>query len=165
MRLRLFTCVLTLFAALAAPQLFAQEPSLQERIAVRRDLAEAKMNLRYYWQVEYPRKCRELDAAIALTRAEIESSRTLLRRFRPYNTRFTIDEPFPVTVRNLDMCIVTGELRLNDLLAERNALIRFKSDQFRVLAWDVYEARARVADLEANMPPLTATTEQLPAQQ
>jgi hypothetical protein len=163
MRFHSFTGSLTLLAALFASTLFAQEPSLQERIAVRRDLAEAKMNLRYYWQVEYPRKCRELDAAIELTRAEIDRSRVLLRRFQPY-TRFTIDQPFPITVTNLQMCIRTGELRLNDLLAERNALIRYRSDQFRVLAWDVYAARARVVDLEANMPPLTATTEQLPTE-
>jgi hypothetical protein len=155
-------CLFTLITVLVASPLFAQEPSLQEQIAVRRDLAEAKMNLRYYWQVEYPRRCRELDGAIELTRTEIDGSRALLRRFQPY-THFTIDEPYPITARNLQMCIRTSELRLNDLLAERNALIRYHSDQFRVLAWDVYAARARVVDLEANMPPLTATTEQLPA--
>jgi hypothetical protein len=142
MRLHFPTFCLILFAALCSSPLFAQEPSLQERIAVRRDLAEAKMNLRYYWQVEYPRRCRELE---------------------PF-TRFSIGEPFPITVRNLQMCIRTGELRLNDLLDERNALIRYHSDQFRVLAADVYMARARVADLEANMPPLTETPAESPVQ-
>jgi hypothetical protein len=163
MRFRLSTLILALFAAHFASPLIAQEPSLQERIAVRRDLDAAKMNLRYYWQVEYPRKCRELDAAIELTRREIDNSRALLRQYWPV-TQFTIDEPFPITVRNLQMCIRTGEFRLNDLLAERNALIRYHSDQFRVLAADVYAARVRVADLEANMPPLTETPEQLPVQ-
>src|SRR5215218_3100514 len=140
MRLRLSTLVLSLVAAHFASPLFAQEPSLQDRIAVRRDLEAAKNNLRYYWQVEYPRKCRELDAAIELTRTEIENSRYMLRQFRPF-PQFTIDEPYPITTRNLQMCIRTGEFRLNELLAERNALIRYHSDQFRVLAADVYAAR------------------------
>jgi hypothetical protein len=163
MRFRLSTLVCSIFAVGFASPLFAQEPSLQDRIAVRRDLEVAKMNLRYYWQVEYPRKCRELDSAIALTRTEIENSRYMLRQFRPF-PQFTIDEPYPITVRNLQMCIRVGEFRLNELLAERNALIRYHSDQFNVLAADVYAARVRVADLEANMAPLTETTEQLPVQ-
>ena len=163
MRLRLSTAVLSLFPALFASPLFGQEPSLQDRIAVRRDLEVAKMNLRYYWQVEYPRKCRELDAAIELTRREIDNNRVLLRRYWPV-TQFTIDEPFPITVRSLQMCVRTGEFRLNELIAERNALIRFHSDQFNALAADVYAARVRVADLEANMAPLTETAEQLPVQ-
>ena len=163
MRLQFLTCSFMLVIALFVSPLIAQEPSLQERIAVRRDLELAKMNLRYYWQVEYPRRCRELDAAIECTRAEIDNSYSLLRDYRPF-TSFSIGEPFPITVRNLQMCIRTGELRLNDLFAERNALIRYHSDQFRVLAADVYAARARVVDLEANMPPLTATTEQPPSE-
>ena len=34
------------------------------------------------------------------------------------------------------------------MLAERNALVRFHSDEFDQLAYEVYEARQRVLDLE-----------------
>jgi hypothetical protein len=146
-------------SALAQP-----EASLRMRVAARRDLEQAKVNLRYYWQVDYPRQCRELDAAIECTRAEIDNNYSLLREYRPF-TRFSIGEPFPITVRNLQMCIQAGELRLNDLIDERNALIRFHSDQFRLLAADVYEARLRVAELEANLAQSKTATGELPAQQ
>ena len=163
MRLHLRTVCVLLFAAVCTTPLFAQEPTLQERIAVRRDLDVAKMNLRYYWQVEYPRKQRALDAEIECTRAEIENNRWLLREYGPFN-RFSTGQPFPITIRDLQMCIQNSEFRLNDLLAERNALVRFHADQFRVLAADVYAARARIVDLEADMPPLTETAVQPPAE-
>ena len=163
MRLPLFTVSLTFVFAVLTSSLFAQEPSLQERIAVRRELEVAKMNLRYYWRVEYPRQCRDLDAAIECARADVESNRILLREYGPF-TRFTIGQPFPVTIRNLQMCIRADEVRLNNLIDERNALIRYHSDQFRVLAGDVYAARARIAELEADLPPRTESTEPLPVQ-
>jgi hypothetical protein len=138
----------------------AQEASLQERMAARRDLEAAKNELYYYWQVDYPRQCREYDGAIECTRAEIEANRSLLREYKPFGG-FSIGEPFPITVRNIQLCIRTGELRLNDLIAERNALIRFHGDQVRALSAQVYEARLRVVALESSDDSSTAT-EQLP---
>jgi hypothetical protein len=153
--------ILALATTFAATTAVAQEPSLRERVAARRDLEAAKNKLRFYWQVEYPRMCRELDAAIECTRAEIDNSYSLLREYRPF-TSFTIGEPFPITVRNLQMCIREAELRLNNLLDERNNLVRFHGSQFRVLASEVYEARLRVAELEANIGEGEGATEQLP---
>ena len=102
-----------------------------------------------YWQVEYPRQQRDLNMAIELTQAEIQGYEDQQQAFRPF-TRFTIGEPFPLTIANLRMCRKAAEIRLNDLQAERNTLIRFHADQFRVLEWKVQVARQRVADLEAN---------------
>jgi hypothetical protein len=116
-------------------------------MAARRELERAKTDLRFYWQIEYPRQCRELDAAIECTRIEIEDNTRLLREYEPF-TRFSIGAPFPITVRELRACIVAGQLHLNDLLAEHNALVRFHSDDFRALEAQVYEARQRVLDLE-----------------
>ena len=48
------------------------------------------------------------------------------------------------------MCIREGELRLRNLQAERNTLVRFHGDQFRVFEMRVVEARLRVAELEAD---------------
>jgi hypothetical protein len=116
-------------------------------MAARRELERAKTDLRLYWQIDYPGQCRGLDAAIECTRIEIEDNTRLLREYEPF-TRFSIGAPFPITVRELRACIVAGQLHLNDLLAERNALVRYHSDDFRELEARVYEARQRVLDLE-----------------
>ncbi|HVT29696.1 MAG TPA: hypothetical protein VHE81_16885, partial [Lacipirellulaceae bacterium] len=61
-------CCLLVAATWCAPYASAQdETSLQARIAARYDLAQAKAALRDYWQIEYPRQQREIDAAIELT--------------------------------------------------------------------------------------------------
>ncbi len=154
---------LTLAAVLSTTAAFAQqEPSLQARLAVRRDLEQAKNNLRYYWQFEYPRQRRNLDAAIELTRMKLKNLNTQLHEFRPF-TQFSIGEPFPITVRSLQMCIRETELGLDNLLAERNALIRFHSDDFNALAAEVYEARLRVLALEPSEEQAEQTSEPLPA--
>jgi hypothetical protein len=124
-----------------------QDASLQMRIAARRELSVAKNNLRFYWQVDYPQQRRNIDAAIELTRMELKNLNTQLREFRPF-TQFSIGQPFPLTVRSLQMCIKSTELRLDNLLAERNALVRFHSDEYDQFAYEVYEARQRVLDLE-----------------
>lgn len=139
---------LAIFVLSCGSVVSAQEgASLQARMAARRDLERAKTDLRFYWQVEYPRQRRELDAAIQLTRLEIEDNERLLREYRPF-THFSIGNPFPIAVRELRACIVAGQIRLNDLLAEHNALVRFHSDDFRALEAQVYEARLRVLELE-----------------
>src|SRR3954451_10201055 len=158
----LFATLFTIAVFVPISKLHAQDASLRARMAARRDLEQAKTDLLYYWQVEYPRKCRELDAAIEIARAEIEDNRSLLREYQPYYG-FSIGEPFPITVRNVRLCIRTGELRLNDLLAERNMLVRFHGDEFRILSNNVYEARLRVAELEADDQNSQTVPEQIPA--
>lgn len=127
-----------------------EEASLEMRMAARLDLAQAKNNLRYYWQVEYPRQLRALDQAIEITRIDIENSRRLRRQYRPF-TRFSIGQPFPVTISYLDSCIQANEFRLSDLIAERDALMRFRADQFNQLAFEVRQARLQVLALEPPM--------------
>jgi hypothetical protein len=107
------------------------------------------MELRHYWQVEYPRQQRHLNAAIELTEAEIRDYKERLRAYRPFD-RFSTGQPFLVTLQELRMCLREAELRLRDLWAERNALVRFHSDEWRFLEMKVHEARLRVAALEAD---------------
>lgn len=128
----------------------AQEPAnLQARIAARHELELAKIDLRNYWQVEYPRRRRDLNAAIELSDMEVRNYQDLLNEYRPF-TQFSLGEPFPITIRNLQMCLKEAELRLRNLQAERNTLIRFHGDEFRVLEMRVQQARLRVAELESN---------------
>ena len=137
-----------------------EEASLEMRMAARFDLAQAKNNLRYYWQVEYPRQLRALDCAIATTCTDIENNRRLMRQYRPF-TRFTIGQPFPITISHLESCNQAAEFRLADLIDERNALMRFRADQFNQLAFEVRQARLQVLALEPPMP----NEEALPPQQ
>jgi hypothetical protein len=134
----------------------AQEATaLADRISARRDLELAKMDLRHYWQVEYPRQQRHLNAAIELTKCEIRDLQWRLREYEPF-TRFSTGDPFMVTIQNTQMCLREAELRLRDLWAERNALVRYHSDQYRELELRVHEARLRVIELEPEERPRAA---------
>jgi hypothetical protein len=124
-------------AALCVPGsiLRADEASdLSARISARQELELAKSELRNYWQVEYPRQRRHLNAAIELTELEIRDLKARLREWGPFS-RFTYGDPFMVTIQETKFCLRDAELRLRDLWAERNALIRFHADQWRALEW------------------------------
>jgi hypothetical protein len=144
------SCSLAIVVICSATSALAQnQASLQARIAARQELELAKIDLQNYWQIEYPRQRRELNLAIELTKAEIDGNQEQQEALRPF-TRFSLGEPFPLTIANLRICRKSAELRLNNLQAERNSLIRFHSDDFRILEMRVQAARQRVADLEAN---------------
>src|SRR4051812_1062939 len=141
-------CSLAILAFCSGTTALAQQQaSLQARIAARQELELAKLDLQNYWQVEYPRQRRELDLAIDLTQAEIQGNQDAQDSLRPF-TRFSIGEPFPLTIANLRICRDSAEIRLNNLRAERNSLIRFHGDQFQILQMRVQAARQRVVDLE-----------------
>ncbi len=145
-----------LVATCAVAPSFAQSPaSREERVAARLELARAKMELQNYWQIELPRQQRELNFEIEMAETELKSYKQQIDSFRPF-TRFTIGEPFPVTIANLKVCRTAAELRLNNLRAERNALLRFRGNDFRFLELKVQAARQRVAELEANDEPAAA---------
>jgi hypothetical protein len=133
----------------ATPALAQNQASMEARIAARQDLRMAQLDLQNYWQIEYPRQRRELNLAIELTEAEIKGNKEAQESLRPF-TRFTIGEPFPLTIANLKICRESAELRLSNLIAERGALIRFHGDQFRTLELRVEAARRRLVALEAN---------------
>ena len=146
-----------------ATALFAQEMSVvSARMSARRDLELAKLELRHYWQVEYPRQQRHLNAGIELTSAEIRNFQVRLRAYRPFS-RFSTGDPFMFTIQETQMCLREAELRLRDLWAERNALVRFHSDQWRVLELQVHEARLRVVELEPADEPIVAPVADRPA--
>jgi hypothetical protein len=150
MKFSLAICSFVMIAICSATSAQAQErASLQARIAARQELEFAKLDLQNYWQIEYPRQRRELNLAIELTQAEIEGNQEQQESLRPF-TRFSLGEPFPLTIANLRICRQSAEIRLNNLQAERNMLIRFHGDQFRILQMRVQAARQRVVDLEPN---------------
>jgi hypothetical protein len=118
-----------------------------ERTAIRRDLEVINLELRHFLQVEHPRQRRHLDAQIQLTEAEVRSLQNRLREYRPF-ARFSTGNPLNVTIQHTEICLLDAELRLADLRAERNNLIRFRSDQWRVLELQAFELRMRLAELE-----------------
>ena len=136
----------------AAPQFASAQSELLagERAAARRELQLAKIEFRNYWQVEYPRIRRHLDAQIDLTEAEIRTYKERLRLYRPFD-RFSTGSAFTLPLQELRMCLLEAELRLRDLWAERNNLIRFRTPEWRELELWVHDARLRVAQIEAAM--------------
>ena len=119
------------------------------RIEARQELELAKLELRLYLQVEYPRQRRHLDAQIKLTQAEVDAYNERLREYRPFD-RFSTGRPLLVPIQDLRLCLLEAELRLRDLQAERNALVRFHSDEWRVLELRVEQARLRLAQIEGG---------------
>jgi hypothetical protein len=156
MRLSPRICCLAIVAACCtASSASAEDGSYTTaRDAARRALEKAIIELRLYQQVEYPRELRHLDADIELTKAEIETLRQRLRACWSYN-HFSRNEAQEFPAQDLKLCLLEAELRLKDLQTERNALIRFHPDQWRLLELNVYEARVRVIELErtAELPP------------
>ena len=128
----------------------AQGESYQSaRMAARRALETAKIELRLYLQVEYPRQRRRLDAHIALAEEEIRIYKERRREYAPA-MRWSTGRPLSITMQDLRLCTMDAEFTLRDLYADRNALSRFHSDQWRLLELRVEEARAEVAAIEGN---------------
>ena len=141
-------CSLAMVVICGATSALAQnQASLQARIAARQELRLAQLDLQNYWQIEYPRQLRELNLAMELAQAEIDGYQDQQDSLRPF-TRFSIGEPFPLTIANIRICQKSAELRLNDLRAQRNTLIRFHGEQFRILEMRVQAARLHVVELE-----------------
>jgi hypothetical protein len=156
-------CLTTFAGLLPSTLLRAQEASdTVDRISARRELELAIMDLRHYWQVEYPRQQRHLHAAIELTKAEVCDLQARLREYGPF-TQFSTGDAFWVTIQETRWCLREAEFRLRDLWAERNALVRFHSDQYRELELRVHEARLRVAQLEASTELANPPIADLPA--
>jgi hypothetical protein len=146
-------CLAIIAGCLSSTHANAQEVSdLSARMSARRDLELAKMELRHYWQVDYPRQRRHLNAAIELTELEIRGYEERLREWGPFS-RFSTGDAFWLTIQETRMCLREAQLRLRDLWAERNALVRFHSDQWRELEFQVHQARLRVAALEPDDEP------------
>jgi len=151
MRRPAFIGSLILSAVCFVPELARGQEEVDpfELAAARRELAIAKLEARHYWQVEYPRRRRELNAAIELTDLEIRAMKRTLREYDPFN-RFYTGQPLFLPAQDLRICIRDAELRLDALRAERNNLVRFHSDEGRLLDLRVAEARQRVVALEGG---------------
>ena len=97
----------------------AQEVHVCERTCrARRELDLAKIEFRNYWQVEYPRIRRHLNAQIELTEAEIrdlQGATATVSAVRPVFDR----QRRSWSLQDLRMCLLEAELRLRDLWAER----------------------------------------------
>jgi hypothetical protein len=136
-----------LLFGLPQPAIAQDDTFAAERAAARRALEIAKIELRLYLQVEYPRELRRLESQIRLTELEIKSYEERLREYRSVD-KFSTGRPLLVTLQDVRLCLLEAELRLEDLRAERAALVRFHSDQWRLLELRAHEARLRLAELE-----------------
>jgi hypothetical protein len=128
----------------------ALDPNLTAaRADARRDLQAAQMEANHFWQIEYPRRQRELNAAIDLTEREVKLNRLLLREWGPFD-KFATGQPLSISITSARLCLRESELRLDELRHQRNDLVRFHSDEARLYEWKVADARARVVALEGG---------------
>lgn len=128
----------------------AQTDAMQiQRRDARRVLEMAKLELRLYLQVEYPRELRRLDSAIRLTQAEVNAAKERLRAYGPFS-RFSTGQAFLVSIQDDKLCLLEAELRLQDLKDERCALVRFHSDHWRLLELKAQQARDYLVQLEGG---------------
>jgi hypothetical protein len=68
----------------------------------------------------------------------------------PFEAFDAILRPLLVPLQGLRLQLRDAELRLEDLWQERNNLVRFHSDQARLLDLKVVEARRRIIELEGG---------------
>jgi multidrug efflux pump subunit AcrA (membrane-fusion protein) len=146
----LFACCLSSIAVSSLSQaVFADDGLSAARADVRRDLVIAKAEARYYWQVDYPQQQRNLNAAIELTEAEIRATRLQLRQYEPFD-HFSTGQPLYMPIQGMRLCLLEAEQRLENLWQQRNALIRFHSEQGYLLDQRVADIRARLVELEGG---------------
>jgi hypothetical protein len=127
----------------------AQVDSYADEIAAaRRELQLAKIEFRDYWQVEYPRIRRHLDAQIRLTEIEVRTLKQQIRLYWPFD-RWSTGSAVTWPLQDLRTCLLDAELRLRDLRAERGNLVRFRTPEWQALELRVHDARLRVAEWEA----------------
>jgi multidrug efflux pump subunit AcrA (membrane-fusion protein) len=149
-RIPLLVSCLSLLAISSLGQTAIADDGLSAaRADVRRDLAIAKAEARYYWQVDYPQQQRDLNAAIELTEAEIQATRLQLRQYEPFD-RFSTGQPLYMPIQGMRLCLLEAEQRLENLRQQRNALIRFHSERGYLLDQRVADIRARLVELEGG---------------
>ena len=128
----------------------ADVATLEAQIAAaRRELTAAKIEAQQFWQVEYPRRRRELNAAIELTDAEIRTLRRQIRSYGPFNT-FAYGQLPAIGFRELPLCLKEAEIRYRALVDERNNLARSHANELQLLELRVAAARERVLALEGG---------------
>jgi hypothetical protein len=127
----------------------AEDPSAAARSQLRCELAAAKAAARYYWQVDYPQQQQDLNASIELTEAEVKAYKLQLRQYEPF-TQFTYGAPLYMPIQGMKICQREAELRLDRLRQQRNALVRFHTDQGYLLDQRVAEIRAQLVELEGG---------------
>jgi len=113
----------------------------------RRALEIAKLELRLYTQVEYPRERRCLDAQIEILAAEVDALTERLREYEKFH-RSRTSRPFLTSIQETKLSLLAAELRLKDAREERNTLHRFHPDRSRLFELKVESARARVVALD-----------------
>lgn len=147
---RAFLYMAIVIVASSAEFAGAQEESYASaRMDARRELELAKIELRDYWQIEYPRIRRDLDARIELTELEVRNYRERLRQYRRFDP-FSRNSALVWPLEDLRICLREAELRLYDLWAERTNLNRYRTTEWRILQLRLQDARVRVAFLEAK---------------
>lgn len=150
-RLATLTFVLAAVAALPSPAQVVAIPegqSPEEALAdARRVLEIAKIELRIYQQVEFPRKRRHLDAEVTLLTAEVDALKRRVREYKGFR-RSRYSHSLLISLQDAELALLDAKLSLTDAREERSAYRRFHSDRCRLYLLKAGAARARVVALD-----------------
>ena len=107
--------------------------------AARRQLELAQLKLRLYERDEYPRQLGQVERAIEMQRAKVESFRRRVARVRAVR-QLQYSAPLFTTLEDARLDVVAAELRLRELEDERFLLIRSRSDRSRMMQLEIEAA-------------------------
>jgi hypothetical protein len=126
--------------AVSSSATFAGEPEMIA--AARRQLELAQLKLRLYERDEYPRQLGNVERAIVMAKAEVESFRRRVREYEQFD-KFTNPGPLLTSLEDARLCLVDAELKLRGLDDERFLLIRSRSDRTRIYQLEIEAAAAQ----------------------
>ena len=125
-----------------------QTPPIQVSLAnARRRLEIAKIELRLYEEIEYPRKERHFDAQIKFLSLDIEGLKKRVREYKRFNNSRSTS-PFLVSLHEAKLALLDAEFRLKDARAERCSLRKFHPDRRKLFLLRIEAARAEVIALD-----------------
>jgi hypothetical protein len=137
------TLALTLpFVALLSPLAALADERDAVVAAARRQLELAQLKLRLYERDEHPRQLGQVERAIEMQRAKLESFRRRVREFEQFD-KFEYSAPLFITLEDARLDVVAAELRLRELEDERFLLIRSRSDRARMMQLEIEAAAAQ----------------------
>jgi hypothetical protein len=139
MRTSLFAAI---FALIVAPLAAVAGEHDVAIAAARRNLELAQLKLRLYERDEYPRQLGQVERAIEMQRAKIESFRRRVREYEQFD-KFSYSGPLFLTLEDARLDVVSAELRLRELEDERFLLIRSRSDRSRLMQLEIEAAAAQ----------------------
>lgn len=111
--------------------------------AARRQLEIAQLKQRIYENDEYPRLLSEVERAIEMAKAELESFKRRVIELEHFE-EFVHSPPFFLSREEARLDVLRGDLRLRSLEDERFRMLRTRGDRVRLYQLEIDAAAAQL---------------------